>query len=165
MNYNGTLDTNVYNYRANIVKKHDSTVKYRNLEQEWVRYQQLNGIQNPTLRVPDFWDWPAIIVACSDNSNVVCDFSRGVKAIHLCNPLLHKLSSLGIIGQKRKYIVSGCEMYSKNRLGYCAEQHAANKLYKKGSNCQLNNLSFSRAIRPRTGEQIDYCDNCQLIFS
>ena len=63
MNYNGILDINVYNYRANIVRKHDSTIKHRNLVQEWVRYQQLNGIQNPTLRLPDFWDGPAIIVA------------------------------------------------------------------------------------------------------
>lgn len=165
MKYNKTLDRNVDNYRADVVKKHNHTIKHRDLVQEWVRYQQLIGINNPTLKVPQFWDWPAIIVACSDKNRVVCDFSRGAKAAHTYNPLLSKLMSLGVVGQKRKFVVHGRTYLSNNVLGHCAEQHAANELYKKGSRCPLNNIEFSRAIRPRTGERKDYCDNCQIIFS
>ena len=28
----------------------------------------------------------------------------------------------------------------------------------------IGNLYFSKALRPRTKEQIAYCDNCKLIF-
>lgn len=165
MIYNSRLDRNVADYCAKVVKNHNKTIKHRDILQEWIRYQQHNGVQCPSLHIPAFWDWPAVVVACSDQNRMICDFTRGVRAKHVVDPLYSKLMSLGGVDVPREYVVDGRRHFSKNMLGRCAEQHAANEIYKKGSHCQLNQLQFSKAFRPRTGEEIAYCDNCQLIFS
>ena len=51
-------------------------------------------------------------------------------------------------------------------VGQCAEQHAANILLKE-VNPLLDvkqDIYFSKAIRPSTGEEFDYCDNCKVLF-
>lgn len=47
-------------------------------------------------------------------------------------------------------------------VGNCAECGAANKLANQGSN--VNNVRFTQATRPRTGEVIKKCPNCEVMF-
>lgn len=51
----------------------------------------------------------------------------------------------------------------KHPIGYCAEQNVANRLMLDGD-AQIDDIRFSVAIRPRTGDIIDYCDNCKALF-
>lgn len=48
-------------------------------------------------------------------------------------------------------------------IGYCAEQNVANRLL-LDSDASIGDVEFSVAIRPKTGEVIDYCDNCRALF-
>lgn len=54
-------------------------------------------------------------------------------------------------------------------IGNCAEQHAANRVMKELEANRLNRdvsqLSFTKAIRPRTMQIIAYCDNCVTLFT
>ena len=51
-------------------------------------------------------------------------------------------------------------------IGYCAEQNSANRLLlDKKDGVSLEDIRFSIAIRPKTGEVIPYCNNCKTLFS
>jgi filamentous hemagglutinin len=47
-------------------------------------------------------------------------------------------------------------------VGCCAEFDAANQLMNQGS--LLDNINFTDAIRPRTGDVVPKCENCQAMF-
>ena len=49
-------------------------------------------------------------------------------------------------------------------VGNCAEQHAANNYMNQLHEDDLVELYFSIARRPRTKEEIDYCNNCRRTF-
>jgi hypothetical protein len=49
-----------------------------------------------------------------------------------------------------------------NTIGKCAEFRAANQLLQNGS--RLQDIRFTKAVRPRTGKVIPTCENCQQIF-
>jgi RHS repeat-associated protein len=49
-----------------------------------------------------------------------------------------------------------------NTVGCCAECRAANDLAQKGSN--VNDVGFTDATRPRTGDVVPPCDNCKSMF-
>lgn len=51
----------------------------------------------------------------------------------------------------------------KNTVGVCAEFHAVNKLLLEGSD--INDIHLTNAIRPRTGKEVPYCQNCLDMFS
>lgn len=50
-----------------------------------------------------------------------------------------------------------------NPVGHCAEPHAANKVMVR-TNCDVDDLEFSLAVRPRTLVAHDYCNNCKTVF-
>lgn len=73
--------------------------------------------------------------------------------------LIQKLSSLGSIG--------GISKLCKNRIGFCCEVHVANFLispHPVSFTKKLNNIEFTRALRPRTNQYIKRCQNCIFIF-
>jgi filamentous hemagglutinin len=47
-------------------------------------------------------------------------------------------------------------------VGCCAEFDAANQLTNQGSS--LGDIQFTDAIRPRTGEVVPKCPNCEVMF-
>lgn len=49
-----------------------------------------------------------------------------------------------------------------NVVGACSEFHAANEVLLQGA--KLNNVRVTPAIRPRTGQVIPRCPNCEKIF-
>lgn len=51
---------------------------------------------------------------------------------------------------------------TNNIVGACAEFHAANKLLNRGS--KIANIRFTAAVRPRTGQELPPCDNCEAMF-
>lgn len=52
-------------------------------------------------------------------------------------------------------------------LGTCAEDDAANKVLNalEQNTPKLNELQFTKALRPRTGNKVKYCKTCQTVFS
>ena len=50
----------------------------------------------------------------------------------------------------------------RNIVGVCAEFHAVNKLLLNGS--KWNDIRLTPAIRPRTGKEMPFCDNCKTMF-
>lgn len=108
-------------------------------------------------------DYPAAVVACSDSWCNVNNYSiaqcgkvdsntyRDVPALET------SLANLGCIGSIR----SQC----KNRIGSCAEPHAAKAVMLLNSKVKVNDLVFSYAYRPRTKSVIRYCRNCTGVFN
>lgn len=50
----------------------------------------------------------------------------------------------------------------RNTVGVCAEFQVVNRLLLSGS--QFEDIRLTKAIRPRTGEVIPYCENCVAMF-
>lgn len=51
---------------------------------------------------------------------------------------------------------------TKNTVGVCAEFHAVNNLLLRGAS--ISNIRLTKAIRPRTGKTMPFCDNCKKMF-
>lgn len=82
------------------------------------------------------------------------DHSKPVDPTFLVNKLRNKLLQIG-------------ELYTRvngNILGCCAEVNSANSLLLKRSFINLNDIQFSRTIRPRTLQVIKECRNCKQTF-
>lgn len=104
-------------------------------------------------------DLPAAAVTCSNGSHKASDYSRDMFAAHVEQPLRSEIEKLGRIGERRK------DGSCNNTLGRCAEQHAASTLQnRKYSTTPPVRLQFSKAMRPRTMEIVEYCKNCKDIF-
>ena len=109
-------------------------------------------------------DYPAMAVACFDDISKCCvesDVSKsnfhGKLNARLHSELINKLG--GDCGQ------TSTKTNSDNKIGTCAEVHAANKLLKKLKNhCSIKNIEFSKPIRPRTMQEETYCENCKKVF-
>ncbi|BDD04438.1 hypothetical protein [Aureibacter tunicatorum] len=72
--------------------------------------------------------------------------------------LRKQLNKLGIIGELSS------KTSSKNIIGKCAENKAANKVLKIKSKAELLDIQFTKAIRPRTSEPIPRCENCEVVY-
>lgn len=74
----------------------------------------------------------------------------------LASQLRNRLLSIGPLNS----IVNG------NPVGGCAEVHASSPLLIQDEiNFDVEHIRFSRAIRPRTGEEKVMCSNCQSVFT
>ena len=108
----------------------------------------------------EHYDLPAAAVTCSNGSHKASEYSRGVKEAHVLEPLRSEIEKLGRIGERRN------DGSCNNTLGRCAEQHAASTLQnRKYSYTPPARLQFSKAMRPRTMEVVEYCKNCKDIFN
>lgn len=107
-----------------------------------------------------YWDYPAMAVICHDRGCNVkrSSYSHYPKKIEFHPVLEVKLLELGSIGERGK------KRGKRYIIGNCAEQHAANIFMKKYNENNLNNLFFSKAMRPRTKQVFAYCDNCRDTF-
>lgn len=50
----------------------------------------------------------------------------------------------------------------RNTVGVCAEFHVINDMLLSGS--KLEDIKLTRAIRPKTGQFMPYCENCREMF-
>ena len=115
------------------------------------------------------WDYPAMAVSCSEDPNKsgVSDYSRGVVDRSYSSPYAHELKNALMVVLRRKGRPEqlGSRTNCGNRIGRCAEQHAANKLMTtRKKTIPLGDICFSKALRPRTLEIRDYCSNCKNVF-
>ena len=116
-----------------------------------------NGYED-SLRT-EYYDLPAAAVTCCNGHYKASDYSRGVNASHIKDPLRSEIERLGRIGERRK------DGSCLNILGRCAEQHAASTLQnRKHSTTLPASLQLSKTMRPRTMEIVEYCKNCKDIF-
>jgi hypothetical protein len=123
-----------------------------------------NGVENRFhLAKPRYNDYPAMVSACSETSR-----NAAIHKASSCTPIAKYImaplrallvSRLGTIGER------SAKTQCDNIIGKCAEVHAANKLLKSNIQYPINDIVFSIPIRPRTGEEKQYCVNCQTIFN
>ena len=99
----------------------------------------------------------AVAVTHPDVPDVAVALAGKAPTAEAINPgLLERLRRLGQLGQK-----TACG----NTLGCCAEFRAANRLLNKYPNLKIEDLVFTRAVRPvRPEVTVPYCDNCVAIF-
>ena len=108
-------------------------------------------------------DYPAAEVACSNswcniNNALIAKCGKVDSKTYRDVPVLETaLANLGCIGSIR----SQC----KNRIGSCAEPHAAKAVILLNPKVNVDDLVFSYAYRPRTKSVIRYCRNCTDVFN
>lgn len=150
MPYNKRLDSITTAYCKQICQNHEKQKKKQ------VRLHR-NGYKD-SFRT-EYYDLPAVAVTCFNGRNKTCDYSRGVNASHIKDPLRSEIEKLGRIGERRN------DGSCLNILGRCAEQHAASTLQnRRHSTTPPASLQLSKAMRPRTMEIVEYCKNCKDIF-
>lgn len=103
------------------------------------------------------------LVACSIGAkgNKYSSFGTSYRILPInkyLKQLRCQLNRLGTIGTIST--ITG----SSNIIGKCAEVKATNNLLKRESQLGVNNIVFTKAIRPRTLEKIPRCQNCIEIF-
>ena len=105
-----------------------------------------------------YWDYPAMASICHDKEykKMKRGYSHSPKETkwnQILRKKMEKLASIGKRSRKEPYIV-----------GNCAEQHAGNNYMNKYMEKDLKQLYFSKAVRPRTMQEFDPCENCKYIF-
>ncbi len=107
-----------------------------------------------------YWDFPAMAAICHDKdcTKKRAFFSNRPERGEFHHVLEQVLRNLGVIGKRPQ--LDG----KRYPIGNCAEQHAASIYMKQFGINDLNELFFCKAMRPRTKEVFDYCDNCKDIF-
>ena len=107
-----------------------------------------------------YWDYPAMAVICHDNG---CYVKRGSYSHYPQKDEFHPIlkRQLEVLGKIGGHCINPGRRYI---IGNCAEQHAANIFMKQCDEDNLDNLYFSRAMRPRTKQTFEYCDNCKDTF-
>lgn len=127
-------DKEIRDYCDHIMHSHTQVLRLNKKEKTW------------------YWDYPATAAICHDDACFVkrSSFSHypTKEGWHLV--LKSKLEEIAGIG--------------KRLVGNCAEQHAANIFMNQLDEDDLAQLYFSIARRPRTKEEIIYCDNCKRTF-
>lgn len=113
-------------------------------------------------RTPKKKDYPQVCTVTTDNvfPKLFTDYSGRLRPDTVAPFLLNLLKNVlgGDIG------TTSPVTNSKNPIGRCAEQHAANLLMKKAPVHGVEDIQFSLCLRCRTLEWLDYCDNCQVLF-
>ena len=103
-------------------------------------------------------DYPAIVLACGyrRGNEVFWDQSKSPVNHIYEDRLRERLEALAPIGTKRPQC--------NNTIGACAEPHAADMVLKNAPRCNLDELQFSKAYRPRTAKRKKSCRNCKDTF-
>ncbi len=73
---------------------------------------------------------------------------------HIAPELIERASLIGGIGSHG--------VTERNTVGICAEFHVVNSLLLGGS--KWEDIRLTPAIRPRTGKEMPFCDNCKIMF-
>ena len=85
---------------------------------------------------------------------VIASFAGEIpKKIH--PELLKRAEAIGGIGSHG--------LTERNIVGVCAEFHVVNRLLLSGS--KWSDIRLSTPIRPRTGAEMPFCENCRKMFS
>lgn len=96
---------------------------------------------------------PATIIGAEHNEIRKVDHS-GKPPEPLTSKLERELIKIAPIGEK------GIDNY----VGCCCEVRASNQIIEIRHSVPIEDIIFTRAIRPRTGQTIRRCQNCRQIF-
>ncbi|UUT24567.1 hemagglutinin repeat-containing protein [Pseudomonas sp. T8] len=107
------------------------------------------------IRTFDKYKPPTAIGAVDPLTGKIVTMSSGKVPTKIAPELQMYADKLGGLGVK-----TACG----NTLGRCAEFRAANELLLSNPALKLNDIKFTPAIRPRTGEVVPRCENCTNIF-
>ncbi len=128
-------------------------------------YNKAGVIANSVIRrhhgnIPKYKDYPAAVISCSaKHSNIHKEeHSRSCQHYKFDFRILNLLKVIGNVDGPSN--VKDCN----NKVGHCAEPHAANEMIKTSMRLTVGDLEFSPAIRPRTRQIIQYCGNCKATF-
>lgn len=102
-------------------------------------------------------DYPSVVVGCHNrNCHLLFIETTQSRKNYNQTPILKTaLNAIGNIGER-----NGC---CKNVIGACAEPKAAFEVI-FNCHCHIKDLKFSKAIRPRTRQIVEYCQNCKRVF-
>lgn len=127
-------DKEVRDYCDHIMHAHIQVLRLNKREKTW------------------YWDYPTVAAVCHDARCLAkrSSFSHYPSKDNWHPVLRAKLELIAPIGEKL--------------VGNCAEQHAANDYMNQLHEHDLRKLYFSIARRPRTKEEVLYCDNCKTTF-
>ena len=124
--------------------------------------------------LPENYDYPAMVVGCQYNSHDACGRSLSVpkyiaKKIHRDELHTAVVSSLRSVKPGEKIPGHYVDSHTQRVrfLGTCAEDDAASQVLRGlgvANGFKLNNLGFTKAIRPRTGSKKSYCATCKQVF-
>lgn len=98
--------------------------------------------------------YPSVLVGAEYSYFKRVDKTGPINPNDLVFSLKIRLSSIGKLFTKA----------NGNTIGCCAEVNSANQLLIKRPFLKLNQIRFSKAIRPRTMQEIPNCKNCKLTF-
>ena len=110
---------------------------------------------NYALRLKRHNYYPAMVVGAEKSRSKNVDKSGLLCSTEMVTKLKNKLKEFGSLYSK----VNG------NYIGCCAEVNAANNLLKKKPYLNLNQIVFSKPIRPRTMQKLKMCRNCKTTFN
>ncbi|MFV8271263.1 hypothetical protein ACNQGP_15190 [Flavobacterium sp. GT2N3] len=96
---------------------------------------------------------PATIIGAEHLSNKEVAHS-GKHPNPICSKLEKELVKIAPLGKK------GLDNY----VGCCCEVRASNKIILLRPSVSIGDITFTRAIRPRTGQTIRRCQNCKQVF-
>lgn len=106
-----------------------------------------------------FWDLPKVAVICYNGDKCEKGYSHSYRGVKWYFPLRNELAKAGGVGNVPK------NAGHAPKIGSCAEQHAANAMFKYHKAKYMDDLCFSTALRPKTLEPVEYCNNCKKIFN
>ena len=128
-------------------------------------------------KAPQFgrYYYPAMVASCTDRVQTMCcdSFARNPIIKEYCLTKMKEEMEQTFNLLQIGYDALKTSSHHRFPIGQCAEQHAANELMFsiKQKNAAYydqmrvkNDIYFSKAIRPSTGEDFDYCRNCHQLF-
>ena len=98
--------------------------------------------------------YPSVVVGAEFSYFKRVDKSGPINPNVLVKSLRNSLSTIGNLFTKA----------NGNTIGCCAEVNSANQVLIRRPYLRLNQIQFSKAIRPRTMQEIPKCTNCKLTF-
>jgi RHS repeat-associated protein len=113
-----------------------------------------NSVKNAASDLKASGHSPATVVGAELNGQTTIATS-GTPPTTIAPQLEGAVSELGGIGTKTA---------SGNTVGCCAEFNAGNQLLLNNPSATPGQINFTEAIRPRTGQTIPMCENCQKTF-
>lgn len=154
--YQVELDNQVRDYADKVVEDHAR--KARMDAREFLRKANIRYEQQEKKHTKNYGKYylPACVSSCQYGKKKKDGESGNPSEIRWKEPLKREIIQLGGMGMKT----------SKERrsiLGGCAEQHVANSAIPNDLP-DFGSIRFSIAVRPRTKQIIEPCDNCKQLF-
>ncbi|MCO8124103.1 RHS repeat-associated core domain-containing protein, partial [Stieleria sp. TO1_6] len=145
---------------------------------EWAAYSRLQRIgqqgvaakaeqvlSNYISRIPvaERGNIATTVAAYNRNNGLIAIGTNGDIPSRIALPLARAAEGVGGVGHSFSVVQQNGRIY-RLTVGRCAEFHAGNRLLLRTPGSTLSDIGFTKAIRPRTGEVISPCLNCEQMY-